>query len=269
VATNVVSLGGTALLGGVLGTDEAGRQLRYLLAQADVRVEGLIADAGRPTTTKTRIIAHSQQVVRVDSETRAPISPAAQDALLQWAADQMPHVGACVLSDYLKGVLTPDFTRQFFALARTHQKPVIVDPKGTDYSRYRGATVLKPNFRELEQLIHRDIGDEAQLKQAAGEALALLEGSALLVSRGAEGMSLFLADGGQVRIPPVIRPVYDTTGAGDTVVCTLALALGAGHTLETAARLANHAAGIVVGKLGTACVTLEELRQDLVAHESE
>ena len=262
VATNVVSLSGKALLGGVVGEDEPANQLKRLLTEASVDVSGLLPDAARPTTTKTRIIAHSQQVVRVDSEHRAPLSETMQNRLLAWMAAHLANVGACVVSDYGKGVFTPDFTQNFIWKARQAGKPVIVDPKGTDYQKYRGATVIKPNVHELALAIGRGANDEDDLHAAALRLLEIVEGSALLVTRGSEGMLLFQQGQTCVKIPPIPRNVYDSTGAGDTVVSALALALGSGADLETAARLANHAASIVVGKLGTASVTREELLEE-------
>ena len=262
VATNVVSLSGRALLGGVVGEDESANQLKRLLTEASVDVSGLLPDSARPTTTKTRIIAHSQQVVRVDSEHRAPLSDALQTLLLEWMAAHLTNVGACVVSDYSKGVFTPDFTQNFIQKARQAGKPVIVDPKGTDYQKYRGATVIKPNIHELALAIGRDANDEDSLHAAARRLLEIVEGSALLVTRGSEGMLLFQQGKDCIEIPPIPRNVYDSTGAGDTVVSALALALGSGADLETAARLANHAASIVVGKLGTASVTREELSRE-------
>ena len=262
VATNVVSLSGQALLGGVVGADESANQLKRLLTEAKVDVSGLLPDSARPTTTKTRIIAHSQQVVRVDSEHRAPLSDILQTLLLEWMAAHLGNVGACVVSDYSKGVFTPEFTQNFIQKARQAGKPVIVDPKGTDYQKYRGATVIKPNIHELALAIGRDASDESGLHAAALRLLEIVEGSALLVTRGSEGMLLFQQGKDCVEIPPIPRNVYDSTGAGDTVVSALALALGSGADLETAARLANHAASIVVGKLGTASVTREELLEE-------
>ncbi len=262
VAINVVSLSGQALLGGVVGEDESAGQLKRLLAEANVDVSGLLPDPARPTTTKTRIIAHSQQVVRVDSERRAPLSDALQARLLAWMAARLAGAGACVVSDYSKGVFTPDFTQNFIAQAKQAGRPVIVDPKGTDYQKYRGATIIKPNIHELALAVGREANDEAALYAAARRLLEIVEGSALLVTRGSEGMLLFQQNADCIKIPPIPRNVYDSTGAGDTVVSALALALGSGADLETAARLANHAASIVVGKLGTASVTREELSRE-------
>ena len=263
VALNVAALGGQAHLGGLVGEDYAAGQLKQALALPRVRIEGLIAEAARPTTTKTRIVAHSQQMVRVDSEQRHSIDGAQEAQLLAWVEERLAHVGACVLSDYNKGVISPHVAQSVIALANRAGKPTIVDPKGTDYAKYRGATLVKPNLHETERALNRDIRGDDALALAARDLREVLEGSALLITRGAEGMSLFTHADTAAHIPQKSRDVYDVTGAGDTVVSTLALALACGSGLEQAARLANLAGGIVVGKLGTASVTGEELRREL------
>ena len=263
VAANVAGLGGRALLGGVVGQDRQAAQLREALAERGVDPAGLIVDRDRPTTTKTRIVAHSQQVVRVDSEQRTSLRAELENALLGWVEEALDIAGACVLSDYAKGVVSPRLAERFIRLAREAGKPVIVDPKGTDYAKYRGATVVTPNVREAEQALNREINGRADLLEVGQHLLGVLDGSALLITRGGQGMSLFVNGADVVHIPAVARNVFDVTGAGDTVIGTLALALAAGIGLEQAARLANLAAGIVVGKVGTATVTVEELMAEL------
>ncbi len=259
-AANVVGLGGRAMLGGVVGRDHQAEELRNALTQIGVEFDGLVVDDQRSTTTKTRIVAHNQHVVRVDSEQRVPLRADLEDMLLQWAERRIAEADACVLSDYAKGVISSRLAERFIQLAKDAGKPMIVDPKGTDYAKYRGATVVTPNVHEAEQALNREIHSEADLLEVGRRLCVILEGSALLITRGAQGMSLFL-DGGRttIDIPAVARNVFDVTGAGDTVVSTLAMALASGATLEQAARLANQAAGIVVGKVGTATVTGEEL----------
>ena len=262
VAMGVAGLGGRAALGGVVGADHSAMQLHSLLQQRGIRAEGLVVDGERPTTTKTRIVAHSQQVVRVDSERRTPLSAALEDELVEWAANELPAVDACVLSDYDKGVVTGRFAERLMSLARQYSKPVVVDPKGVDYRKYHGATIITPNLQEAERATNGEIKDEADLLKVGKQLSSMLGGSAVLITRGAQGMSLFGGDGEVVHVPTVARNVYDVTGAGDTVVSTLAMTLAAGATLEQAVRLANLAAGIVVGKLGTALVTVEELARE-------
>jgi D-beta-D-heptose 7-phosphate kinase/D-beta-D-heptose 1-phosphate adenosyltransferase len=260
-AANVVSLGGMAYLGGVVGRDQPAEQLREVLGQNGVPTEGLLTLEGRRTTTKTRIIAHSQQVVRVDSELLAPLSVAEEDQLLAWVESSLPRAGACILSDYAKGVVSPRLAEHYIRLARRAGKPVVVDPKGTDYAKYQGATLVKPNLHEAEAVAKLAITGEASLLEASRQLLAVLGGTALLITRGAEGMSLFRDGVPPLHVPTVARNVFDVTGAGDTVISTLALALVAGAPLDQAVHLANWAASIVVGKVGTATVTLDELRR--------
>lgn len=261
VATNVTGLGGLARIGGVVGQDEGANQLRRLLLESGVLVDGLLSDTERPTTLKTRIVAHSQQVVRVDMERRTPLSAELEEALLHWATTHLAEVGACVLSDYSKGVVSAEFSQRLIGLARERNKPIIVDPKSADFSRYRGATVITPNVLEAERAVKAEISGNEDLERVGRQLLDVLGDSQLLLTRGAQGLALFAPNADTLTIPAVARNVYDVTGAGDTVVSTLALALAAGATMEQAARLANRAAGIVVGKLGTARVTLSELQQ--------
>lgn len=259
VAANVVSLGGQVVLGGVLGHDSQASLLRSALEERGVGVGGLITDDQRPTTVKTRIVASSQQVVRVDSERRDALQIELENRLLQWAEAQLDACAVCILSDYAKGVVSPRLAEHVISMARQANKPVIVDPKGTDYAKYRGATVLTPNIQEAERALHVKIDGNSDVLEAGRRLLQLLHGSALLITRGAQGMSLFLAPDQIVHIPAAARTVFDVTGAGDTVVSTLAIALAAELSLEDAAHLANKAGGIVVGKVGTTTVTLDEL----------
>ena len=247
------------LLGGVVGNDAQAGLLRDVLGRSGVDASGLVVDQNRPTTTKSRIMAHHQQVVRVDSEDRSPLPPAVENDLLAWSEHHLPRVDACIVSDYAKGVISPRLAETVLRSARQAGKPVVVDPKGTDYRKYRGATVLKPNIHEAEQVVGLAIHDEADLEEAGHILLDLVEGSALLITRGPQGMSLLRPGEQPLHIPAVTQEVFDVTGAGDTVVSTLALALAAGASLEQAAYLANQAAGIVVRSLGTSTVPWNDL----------
>lgn len=262
-AANVVSLDGQALLGGVVGRDYQATRLCEALADRGVNTEGLIVDGKRQTTTKTRIVAHRQQMVRVDMEQREPLRMESEDILLDWIARRVAEADACILSDYAKGVVSKRLAENLIRLARQVNKPVIVDPKGVDYARYRGATVVTPNVGETEQASGHEINGDLDLQEAGQRLSRLLEGIALLVTRGPQGMTLFLDGLQTIHIPAVARNVFDVTGAGDTVVSTLALALAAGAALEDAARLANRAAGLVVEKVGTATVTRDELLEEI------
>ena len=268
-AANVAGLGGRAVLLGVIGPDLAGANLREAVEKRGVSPAGLVIDADRPTTTKTRIVAHSQQVVRVDQEDRTPLPRHTEEALLRAASQCLEEVDACILSDYAKGVVSAHFAEHLIAAARAAGKPVVVDPKGTAYGKYRGATVVKPNVHEAGQVLNCELDGIAGLLRAGRQLLGLLEGSAVLITRGAQGMSLFLEGAEPLHIPTEARDVYDVTGAGDTVACTLGLALAAGASLPQAARLANRAAAIVVGKVGTTAVRYHELAGVAAPREAE
>lgn len=258
-AVNVKALGGEPLLAGMVGADAAAEKLLQALRETGIDVSGVRAAGERVTTTKTRIVAHHQHVVRIDRERRQPLSAAQERALLEWVQSQLPRADACILSDYAKGVATPRVAEGFISQARQAGKPLIVDPKKTDYAKYRGASLIKPNLHEAELFLGREITDEAALLEVGQRLMDLLGGTAVLITRGAEGMSLFRRDLPPLHMPALARHVFDVTGAGDTVVSTLALALAAGAPLEVGIDLANRAAGIVVGKVGTAAVTREEL----------
>ena len=259
VAANIASLGGRVCLAGVIGSDEAGNRLKTLFLSNGVNIEGLRVDAERPTTLKTRVIAHNQQVVRVDREAREPIAESIVRELLAYTLKIIAGVDVLVISDYAKGVTVPALLRQVIVAARQHRKSVVVDPKGRNFSKYKGATVITPNREEAEVAVNEKITDEASLTQIGQRLLHQIGCEAVLITRGAEGMSLFEGNGRVTNLPAVARDVYDVTGAGDTVVGTLALALAAEAGLVDGARIANYAAGVVVGKLGTAVVAPSEL----------
>jgi len=264
-AANVVSLGGRATLGGVVGEDRSAEQLREALCECGIKPDALVVDDGRPTTTKTRIVAHGQQLVRVDGEERMPLSLAMEDALLERAERCLRAASACILSDYDKGVVSGRLAKLLIAMARRENKPVVVDPKGMNFAKYRGATVITPNVREAERALDREMNGDGDVPELGRRLLDIVGPSAVLITRGAEGMSLFSSGAPPRYIPTVARNVFDVTGAGDTVVATLALALAAAVPLERAVQLANEAAGIVVGKVGTAAVTPGDLVSGVAA----
>ena len=258
VAAGVIALGGRAYLHGVVGEDAAAAALRAALAAIGVDAGNLIVDPMRPTTSKTRVIARAQQVVRTDQEARRPLPADLETRLLESVLRDLPAADAVVLSDYGKGVVSERVSRGVIDAAVAAGKPVVVDPKGRDYERYRGATVITPNAHDAGQAANLHIEGDHDLIEAARRLSDACDGAAMLVTRGAIGMSLFTASG-RVDVPTRARDVYDVTGAGDTVVATLAVALGRDVLLEHAVHLANAAAGLVVGKMGTSTVTLEEL----------
>jgi rfaE bifunctional protein kinase chain/domain len=252
VAMNVATLGAQASLLTVLGDDEAGRHLRRLMDDAGIRAL-VQQDAGLRTTVKLRIIGRSQQLIRLDFETQP------QDELLLRMLDgferALPRHDVLLFSDYGKGGLT--HLPQMISKARELGKVVLVDPKGNDYERYAGASVITPNVAELSQVIGT-WPNEATLAERAQALRERLDIGALVLTRAEEGMTLFDA-GGQLHVPTVAREVFDVTGAGDTVIATLACMLAAGMKLRNALAVANRAGGLVVGKFGTAGLTYEEL----------
>ena len=260
VASGVVALGGSAVLGGVVGADEPGRRLREALAERSVDCGGVLDSPARRTTVKTRVIAHSQQVVRTDFEEREPLEDDLAERLIGWAAGELDGADVLVLSDYAKGLLTPHVLQSLIERATSAGKPIVVDPKGVRYEKYRGATVLTPNVHDAERAAQYPVQEYDDLLEVARRLEDVLPDTYLLITRGAEGMSLMRA-GKSLDIAAEAQDVYDVTGAGDTVVATLAAALGRGVEVEDAVRLANAAAGIAVGKVGTASVTLDELRE--------
>jgi rfaE bifunctional protein kinase chain/domain len=259
-AANAVALGGRVALGGVVGQDDASGRLTAMLMDLGVDTAGLVTENQRPTTHKTRVVAGQQQIVRLDREERREIAPATEATLVEWIRRSAPRVGACVISDYGKGVITPRVAAGLIEAARKAGKPVVVDPKGRDYARYRGATVVTPNLREAEDVAGIEVVDDVSLGRAAARLQELLPGSAILITRGGEGMTLFEPDATPLHVRSEAAAVFDVTGAGDTVIATLALALAAGASLPAATTVANLAAGIVVGKPGTATITIGELR---------
>ena len=259
VARNVRSLHGAAVLAGVVGHDAAGTRLREELRAAGVEDALVDASGGRPTTLKTRIIAHNQQVCRADREAADEIPPALEVALLARVRAVIRQVDAVVVSDYQKGVVTRCVMKALLAAARRVKLPVLVDPKVRHLAFYRGAAVVTPNQNEAEQATGTRIRTDADLRSVGERILKIIGCDAALITRGELGMSLFERGRRPVHIATAAREVFDVTGAGDTVIATLALALCAGARLPEAAALANAAAGIVVGKLGTATTSGDEI----------
>ncbi len=258
VARNAAALGARTALLSVVGADEAGASLERLVAAEGVHAT-LHRDAALATTVKLRVVSRQQQLLRIDFET-TPSREVLADKLADYAS-LLADADVVVMSDYGKGGLT--HIARMIELARAAGKPILVDPKGDDYARYRGATALTPNRAELREVVGR-WRDEADLATRAQALRRDLDLTALLVTRSEEGMTLFDEDGA-THEPTQAREVYDVSGAGDTVIATLAVMLAAGLPMRAAASVANHAAGIVVGKLGTAVVRPEELEADLAA----
>lgn len=263
VYNNVVSLGGRADLCGIIGSDEGGRQLLKELGTRRQGRGGVIIDPDRPTTRKTRVIAHNQQIVRYDVEGRTDIDAQHQRRIIRYVESRLRDISCLVVSDYAKGVVTAGLMAELTRLAALRRVPIIVDPKVEHFSYYKGVTVVTPNHLEAAQAagVHGE-GDQAVFQ--AGDILRQRLGcDCVLITRGEKGMSLFEANGSHWHIPTVARQVYDVTGAGDTAIGTLALAMATGASIRDGAILANYAAGIVVGMVGTATVTAQQLTEAL------
>ncbi|MFO7652488.1 MAG: D-glycero-beta-D-manno-heptose-7-phosphate kinase [Candidatus Krumholzibacteriia bacterium] len=258
VAANIRALGARVTLLAVCGQDEAATHLRRLLAEAGIEDDGLIEVDDRPTTVKTRIIAHSQQVVRADRERVDAVTAAITDQLVRRLVESGPFDGV-VLSDYGKGVLTDLTLARAISHVRERGGVAVVDPKRGDYSQYYGATSLTPNQREAEQACGIDIEDRASLDTAGRMLLERTGSEAVLITRGEHGIAIYQRDGAAHHLPTEATEVFDVTGAGDTVVAVYTAALTAGADYMTAAALANRAAGVAVRELGTVAVTAAEI----------
>jgi rfaE bifunctional protein kinase chain/domain len=261
VVHNLAALGGMARVAGLIGDDAAGSQLRGLFKQLGIATAGVVLETGRPTTIKTRIIAHQQQVVRFDREWRSVPQVASRDAILAYVRQCVPSIDGIIVSDYGKGLITSDLMAGLRDLTAGTGIPVIVDPKPQNMDLYRDVTLITPNNAEASLMAGIPIEDDSSLLRAGESLLERLGCRMLLVTRGEAGMALFQTGTPMTTIPTVARRVYDVTGAGDTVVSAITLALLAGLPPEDAATLANISAGIVVGEVGTATVAASRLIQ--------
>ena len=264
VAANLVAMDAAVEVVGIVGDDAHGRDLRQLFEESGIGTDGVVVDGSRPTIEKTRMMSGVQQMLRVDWEDVRPLDGAAHEAALSIIPGMLEDADAVVLSDYGKGMLTEEILETTIAAGRARGIPVLVDPKGSDFSRYRGATLVTPNRKEAELALGRRIETLEDLPAAADELMRVAELDMTLITLSADGIYFRAKASGdqpeaEGRIPTLARAVFDVTGAGDTVVAHLALHLGAGLDLEAAVTLANHAAGIVVAKLGTHSVSRGEL----------
>ena len=250
VANNIQSLGGIPVLFGVVGNDANGARLLQLVEQQGCTTEGIVTDESRPTTIKTRVIAHNQHVVRIDSEQKKEISAAIQEKILTVLRRIISGLDAIIFEDYNKGVLAASLIAQVIELARKNNTIVTVDPKFNNFFSYRNVTVFKPNIKEAEEALGRKLLTDADVDQAGKELLERLQAENVLITRGEKGMSLIDRSGAVVTVPTQAQKVADVSGAGDTVIAALTLALAGGATLHEAALLANHAAGVVVAEVG-------------------
>jgi D-beta-D-heptose 7-phosphate kinase/D-beta-D-heptose 1-phosphate adenosyltransferase len=263
VAANLAALGAEPVLVAVMGDDEHGRRMVEAFAERGVHTRGLVRDPQRPTTFKTRILAQNQQVVRADWESRADLEGAALFAVLDMLARELPRCDALIVSDYGKGVITRVVLERALGLAQAQGIPTAVDPKESHLDAYQGVSILTPNQHEAGYVMGKRITDERSLMEVGWGLQQRLDAECALITRGAEGMSLFERGGRYTHLPTVAREVFDVTGAGDTVVSVVALALAAGAEYPEACYLANHAAGIVIREVGTAACSAAELKASL------
>lgn len=268
VLRNLHALGAATCFVSVTGTDPAGHEVARMVAGLGGAEAHVLAERGRTTTLKTRYVAGTQQLLRADQEHAAALQPELRLDLVKIVAEALPHYKVTVLSDYAKGVLSGGTAAEIIAAAKAAGSIVVVDPKGHDYAIYRGADVLKPNRPELATASKLPVGTDAEVVAAARALIAAHGLGALLVSCGKDGMLVVAAEGEPLKLAAEAREVFDVSGAGDTVVAVLAAALGAGASLADAARLANAAAGIVVGKVGTAVVEPTELEAALLNRDT-
>lgn len=261
VAANVVALGSVVALAGVTGVDDAATSFHQLLASMKIDAAAILRDPSRPTSSKTRIIAAGQQIVRIDHESRAALAEPVEASLIDAAVTGLDRVAACVISDYGKGVVSARLVAAVVAEAARRRIPVLVDPKGHDYRKYAGVTLVTPNLKEAEQAAAHPIENDDDMILAAARIMEIARCPALLITQGASGMMLFRQDHQPMHSAALAHQVFDVTGAGDTVVAMLAVALACDVPMEDAMTLANVAAGIVVEKPGTATASLNEIAE--------
>jgi len=267
VANNILALGGKALVLTVVGDDANGERLRTMMRSSGAETDGIFSDTGRPTTVKTRIIAHNQQMVRIDRESRRQIAASVWNRIQTFLHERMGEIDAILISDYGKGVITRALLNRLIVLARRRDIPITVDPKIEHFLEYKRVTILTPNTNEAVQGMrcHRKPQSEEEMVSLGRRILQVLRSDALVITQGEKGMTLF--EGRRVHhIPTRAKEVYDVTGAGDTVIASLTLALASGAGMRAGCEIGNFAAGVVVGKVGTATCSPQELAAIMREH---
>ena len=259
VAHNIKSLGAEPILIGVVGKDNSGDLLRDLLIENKFSTSGLIVDETRPTTVKTRVIAHNQHVVRIDRETKTEISYTLQHRALDVLRQNIHSLDAIIIEDYDKGVIVKSLIKQIVDLANESKKIVTADPKFNNFFEYRGVTVFKPNRKEVEEVMGIRLLDEGTVSEAGKALLERLQAKNVLLTRGEKGITLFEGDGTVTHVATKARRVADVSGAGDTVISTLTVALASGASTREAAALANYAGGVVCEEVGIVPIDREAL----------
>lgn len=260
VANNIRSLGGVPVVVGIVGDDHIGTVLRDLVRDAGFDGSGLMVDPTRPTTVKTRVIAQGQHVVRIDNESKSPCPAQLRQRLVDIMRREIPSLDGIIIEDYNKGVVSKEVIEEVIALARQHKKIITVDPKFDNFLDYKQVTVFKPNRREAEEVLGGRLRSVEEVERAGKRLLELLRAENVLLTRGEDGMSLFEADGKVFHLPSAATNVQDVSGAGDTVISTLTMALASGANIREACMLANCASGVVVGAIGIVPIKPDELR---------
>lgn len=264
VASNITSLGATAYLITVIGDDINGMNMRNMLEAKKINHEFVVVDKNRPTTIKTRIIASHQQVVRVDREVKGTFSPATENMIIKNIEAVISKVDGIIISDYAKGIVVPKVLKKIITLARKYNAPVTVDPKVENFKQYKYITCMTPNTKEAtEGMNAKNIHTDEDIAVLGKKILKLLKSESILITRGEKGMTLVEKNNKITHIPTRAKEVYDVTGAGDTVIATMTLALSAKFDFVSSAEIANFAAGFVVAKVGTATITAKELQETI------
>ena len=262
VTNNIASLDGSAFMAGIVGNDDAKNILLQELKKRKINTEGIFTDNDKPTIQKIRIMGRSQQLLRVDYEKKEHVHKDIENSIMEFLKKIVKDVDVIVISDYAKGVITPEICNGLVRLSKDYNKPIIVDPKPKHRDFYSNVTLITPNNAEASEMAGIEDGTDDAIAEIGSKLLKQLDTN-VLITRGEKGMSLFEKNGNVTHIPTKAREVYSIIGAGDTVVSTLALALASGAELKEAAMLANIAAGIKVGKIGTASVSIEEIKREL------
>ncbi len=263
VINNLNAMGATVQAVGLAGEDRAGRLIFEKLEALGMDTDGIITEPGRPATRKTRVVAASQQILRIDREIRSQITRESFVRMVRIIEKKIPAVDVVIISDYDKGLITRDLVRETVLLARRHGVKVLVDPKALDFSKYEKVTVLTPNRKEASLAANIDIQSAGDLEAAGRKIMDIARLDRLVITCGKDGMVLFEPDSAPYVISSKARQVFDVSGAGDTVIALLGLGMALGADFRDSARVANEAAGIVVGKVGTATATIQELKQAL------
>ncbi|MFC1556322.1 D-glycero-beta-D-manno-heptose-7-phosphate kinase [candidate division KSB1 bacterium] len=267
VANNILSLGGNPLLFGIIGKDHAGKELISRMEIKGLDPVGLVEDEARPTTVKTRIIAHNQHVVRADFESKERISKTIEKNLLKQLKEEIGRLDGIILQDYNKGVLTRKVIREVIDMSGNYDFPITVDPKFNHFFEYKGVDLFKPNIIETQNALGFALDSEESVLKAGRELLERLKCEHVLITRGSAGMSLFSKDGYEGRVTTKAKEIADVSGAGDTVISTLTMILAAGGDVREASSIANHAAGVVVGEVGIVAIEPQKIMESFKNNE--